>query len=271
MHLSATPASGLRSSGRHDELAGELHAARRQRTTVATITSREDRFTLEDAYAVQAAGIELRRGDGESVVGGKLGFTSLAMQRAMGVDSPNYGWLTDAMLVHDRIVRVGRLIHPKVEPEIAFLLGADLDGDVTAADVIAASTAVVPCLEVVDSRYHHFRFQAYDNIADNSSAGLVVLGDAAAPPRGIDLRTCGVVVAVDGEVRHTAAGAAVLDDPAAAVAWMGRAVARGPRPLRAGDLVISGGLTAPVDLAPGMSVAVTIDHIGSARLRVTEV
>lgn len=271
MHLSATSAPGLRTAGRHHELANELHGARLQRTTVATITSRESPFTVEDAYAVQAAGIELRRRNGEIVAGGKLGFTSQAMQRAMGVDSPNYGWLTDAMLVHDRIVRIGRLIHPKVEPEIAFLLGADLGGDVTAADVIAASTAVVPCLEVVDSRYHDFQFQAYDNIADNSSAGLVVLGDAAAAPRGIDLRTCGIVVEVDGEVRHTAAGAAALDDPAAAVAWMARAVAEGPRPLCAGDIVISGGLTAPVDLAPGMSVAVTIDRIGSARFRVTEV
>jgi 2-keto-4-pentenoate hydratase len=237
---------------------------------VATITSRVPGFTVEDAYAVQAAGIELRQDDGETVVGGKLGFTSLAMQRAMGVDHPNYGWLTDAMLVHDRVIRLGELIHPKVEPEIAFVLGADLDAGSDRSDVLAATTAVAPCLEVVDSRYDGFRFAAFDNIADNSSAGKVVLGDAAVDPAEVDVRTCGVVVTVDGELAATAAGAAALDDPAEAVAWMARAVAATARPLRAGDIVISGGLTAPVDVRPGMTVRVDIDRVGAACLRVTE-
>jgi 2-keto-4-pentenoate hydratase len=248
------------------DLAGELHRARLDRTEVATITGRYPGFGVEDAYRVQAAGIDRRLADGESIVGGKLGFTSLAMQKAMGVDRPNYGWLTDAMLVHDRVVAMDRVIHPKVEPEIAFLLAADLDGSADAANVIAATAALVPCLEVVDSRFVDFRFALEDNIADDSSAALVVLGDAAVAPDGIDLRTCGVVLTVNGEVAHTAAGAAALDHPAAAVAWMARAVAEG-RGLRAGDIVISGGLTAPVDLAPGMAVRVDIDHIGSASFR----
>ncbi len=249
----------------HEGLAAELHDARLVRGTTATITSRHPSFSTADAYSVQAAGIERRLAGGETIVGGKLGFTSPAMQRAMGVDSPNYGWLTDAMLVHDRVVRLAELIHPKVEPEIAFLLRSPLGAGATAADVLAATAAVVPCLEVVDSRYHDFRFQAADNIADNSSAGKVVLGDAAVPIAGIDLRRCGVVVSVDGDVVHTAAGAAALDDPAAAVAWMARAAAG--RGLRAGDVVISGGLTAPVDLGPGTTVRVDIDRIGSAQLR----
>ena len=251
-------------------VAEQLHEARIAQTTVPTITSRRDGFTPSDAYAVQDVGIARRVADGETVVGGKLGFTSLAMQRAMGVDAPNYGWLTDAMLVHDRTVRLGRLIHPKVEPEIAFLLGSDLGSTTTSAEVLAATVAVIPCLEIVDSRYHGFRFEAPDNIADNSSAGEVVLGDAAVSPEGVDLRTCGVVVKVDGGVAATASGAAALDDPAAAVAWMARAVAEGARPLLAGDIVISGGLTAPVDLRPDMVVGVEIDHIGSASFRVTE-
>ncbi len=146
------------------------------------------------------------------------------------------------------------------------MLGSPLGSDATAADVLSATAAVIPCLEVVDSRYHDFRFQAADNIADNSSAGKVVLGDAAVPVAGIDLRRCGVVVSVNGRVRYTAAGAAALDDPAAAVAWMARATAGG-RGLRAGDVVISGGLTAPVDLRAGITVRVEIDRIGSALLR----
>lgn len=251
-------------------LAHELHAARLDRRTVRTITSRVPGFSIDDAYVVQGAGIELRRVAGETVIGGKLGFTSLAMQRAMGVDRPNSGWLTDAMLVHDRVVHMDELIHPKVEPEIAFLLSADLGGDADRNDVLAATAAVVPCLEVVDSRYDAFRFGALDNIADNSSAGKVVLGDAVAAPGDVDLRICGVVVTVDGWPAETAAGAAALDDPAEAVAWMAREVAGASRSLGAGDIVISGGLTAPVDLRPGITVRVDIDRVGAASLRVME-
>ena len=268
MPLMGTAGVRDRASATAASLAGELHEARLRRRTVTTITPRTPGFGPEDAYAVQAAGIELRVAAGETIVGGKLGFTSLAMQRAMGVDAPNYGWLTDAMLIHDRVVPIGELIHPKVEPEIAFLLADDLGRETNAADVVAATAAVVPCLEVVDSRYHGFRFLAADNIADNSSAGRVVLGDAAVGPDEIDLRTCGVAVSVNGAVALTAAGAAALDDPAEAVAWMARAVAASARPLRRGDIVISGGLTSPVDLEPGMMVSVAIDRIGAAHLRV---
>ena len=250
--------------------AKELHEARLARATVPTLTSRWTGMTRPDAYAVQAEGIAHRLADGETVVGGKLGFTSLAMQQAMGVDSPNYGWLTDSMLVHDGVISLSGLIHPKVEPEIAFLLGEDLGGTATSAEVVETSIAVMPCLEIVDSRYDGFRFEAFDNIADNSSAGQVLIGPGATNPSGIDLRTVGVVVSVDGEPLMTASGAAALDDPAAAVAWMASAVADSDRPLRAGDLVISGGLTSPIDLEAGMSVRVDIDRVGSAAFRVEE-
>jgi 2-oxo-3-hexenedioate decarboxylase len=172
--------------------------------------------------------------------------------------------------VHDRAVQLSELIHPKVEPEIGFLLDADLDADADRDSVLDATAAIVPCLEVVDSRYDGFRFTALDNIADNSSAGKVVLGDAAAAPDEVDLRTCGVVITVDGALAATAAGAAALDDPAEAVAWMARSVAGTARSLGAGDIVISGGLAEPIDLCAGMTVRVEIDRVGAACLRVTE-
>jgi 2-oxo-3-hexenedioate decarboxylase len=245
-------------------LAKELHAAMRHREPVATLSSRVDGLDRATAYAVQDAGIRLRLADGESVVGGKLGFTSKAMQRAMGVPSPNWGWLTDAMLVTDAVVRLDSLIHPKVEPEIGFLLARDLVPPVTAAEVLAATEAVLPCLEVVDSRFVGFRFGPLDNIADDSSAGAVVLGDPVAPADH-DLALVGCVLEADGEVVETAAGAAALDHPAAAVAWMAN---HAPSPLRAGHLVISGGLTGPLTLVPGMVVSATIDRLGSVELRV---
>jgi 2-keto-4-pentenoate hydratase len=249
-----------------NRLADELHTARLNRTEVDTLTSRVPDLDMEWAYAIQERGVELRQSDGDTLIGGKLGFTSLAMQRAMGVDSPNYGWLTGSMLVHDHTVHLDQLIHAKVEPEIGFLLGADLPGNCTAGDVLEATTAVVPCLEIVDSRFRDFRFKLFDNIADNSSAGMVVVGDAAVAPTDFDLPLCGVVMRVNGRIVDTAAGAAALDDPAEAVAWMARATRT--RGLLSGDLIISGGLTAPVDLERGMLVSVEIDRIGEARFSV---
>ncbi len=243
--------------------ADELHAARHDRATVTTLTSRYPAMTAADAYAVQAAGLDRRRDEGERVVGGKLGFTSAAMRAAMGVDHPNSGWLTDAMLLHDGVARAEHFIHPKVEPEIAFLLADDLPHDAGVAEVLAATAAVLPCLEVVDSRYERFRFLALDNIADNSSAGGVVLGDPR-PVGDLDLRVLGVVVTADGRLAATAAGAAAHDHPAAAVAWMAR---HADRPLRAGHLVISGGLTAPVDLVPGTCVGAEFAHLGRVDVR----
>lgn len=246
------------------QLAEELHHARRSRRPVAPISSRVEGFDYEDAYRVQERGIELRIADGESILGGKLGFTSRAMQRAMGVDRPNYGWLTGPMLLHDRHLDIGEMIHPKAEPEIGFLLADDLGPETTARDVIAATAVVFPCLEVVDSRFMDFKFELVDNIADNSSAGKLVAGPAAASPAGIPLSRIGVSVKVNGELFATAAGAAALDDPAEAVAWMARNTQ--DRGLLAGDLVISGGLTAPVDLASGTIVEVSTDRLGATRL-----
>ncbi len=246
-------------------LADELHRSRLDRQPVATITDRHPELTVEDAYAIQGRGLDLRLAGGETVTGGKLGFTSEAMRRAMGVSSPNYGWLTDSMWLSDDEIRLERFIHPKVEPEIAFLLAADLEPPVSPVDVLAATEAVMPCLEVVDSRYVGFRFRALDNIADNSSAGAVALGDPTTPG-DIDLRLIGVVVSADGGVRFTAAGAAAHGHPAAAVAWMANHC---ERPLEKGDVVISGGLTAPVDLRAGTVVTASFDRIGAVTLRAT--
>jgi 2-keto-4-pentenoate hydratase len=169
--------------------APRLHAARLERSPIGMLTEAGPGLTLSGAYEVQEAGIEMRLAEGEGIVGGKLGFTSRAMQSAMGVDHPNYGWLTDAMVIDNGRVPLGDLIHPKVEPEIAFL-SADLDPPVSAADVLAATAALLPCLEVVDSRFVDFRFRTFDNIADNSSAAMVAVGDPV-PPSGVDLPSSG--------------------------------------------------------------------------------
>lgn len=250
-------------SGLTRRLASELSAARTTRRPIAMITTRHPEFGVADGYEVQAEGVRHRLGSGEVIVGGKLGFTSAAMQKAMGVDHPNYGWLTDLMLLQDGEVDLGDLIHPKVEPEIAFLLDADLEPPITVDRVLAATRALMPCLEVVDSRYIGFRFAAADNIADNSSAGMVALGPRLRP-NSLDLQTLGVALSQDGHLRYTARGAAALDHPAAAVAWMANACGSSGlhRGLQAGDVVLSGGLTPPLDLHDGTVVTAEFDRLG---------
>lgn len=243
--------------------AERLAVAEATRIPIDRLTDERPDLSLADAYRIQDSLVGRRLGRGERLVGAKLGFTSLAMRRALGVETPNFGWLTDAMLLDGPAVPLGTLIHPKVEPEIAFLLGRDLAGPaVTAVHVLEATVGVALCLEVVDSRYEGFRFRAPDNIADNSSAARLVLGGRLVEPRSIDLAELGVVFSVDGELVATAAGAAVEGHPATAVAWLARRLAESGRSLRAGDLVISGGLTAPVDLRPGSVVQVEAARLG---------
>lgn len=258
--LSPRQAEGL-SEAEVAAFAERLDEAERTRRPIGRLTDERPDLTLADAYRIQAALVRRRLERGERRVGAKLGFTSLAMRRALGVDEPNGGWLTEAMLLDGPAVALDVLIHPKVEPEIAFLLDRDLVGPTTTAvHVIAATAAVVLCLEIVDSRYEAFLFRAADNVADNSSAARLVLGSRLVEPRTVDLAEIGVVFSADGQVVATAAGAAVDGHPAAAVAWLVRHLARRGEGLRAGDIVISGGLTAPVDLRPG-----TVVHVEAAR------
>ena len=251
-----------------NRLAGRLHEARLGRSPVARLTDSYPNLTEADAYRIADRGVALRMAAGERVVGAKLGFTSEAMRTAMGIDSPNYGWLTDPMIVSDGTVSLGGLIHPKAEPEIGFVLARDLAGGaVSAAEVLAATAFVLPVIEVVDSRFEDFRFRAFDNTADNSSAGMVVLGRRATLP-DFDLSRIGVVVYVNGELLYSAAGAAAFGYPAASVAWLVRRLAESGRGLKAGHLVISGGLTGPIELEPGTFVNVEMDRIGSVTMSV---
>jgi 2-keto-4-pentenoate hydratase len=257
-----SPSSAL-SSAEVEALAERLDRAERTRTPIGRLTDERPDLGLADAYRIQAALVARRLARGERLVGAKLGFTSLAMRRALGVATPNFGWLTGAMLLDGPAVPLATLIHPKVEPEIAFLLGRDLAGPgVTAAHVLAASEGVLLCLEIVDSRYEGFRFRAADNIADDSSAARLVLGERLVAPRAIDLAAVGVVFSVDGRIAGTATGAAAEGHPAAAVAWLANRLAADDRRLRAGDIVLAGGLTAPVDLRAGTVVSVEAAGLG---------
>jgi len=252
-------------SGDVSTLAGLLWDAEEQRRATAQLTAATPDLDVATAYEVQRVGFERRLAEGDTFLGYKLGLTSRAKQVAMGVDAPLWGRLR-AGLLHDEEepLAVEGLIHPRVEPEIAFLLGADVDGrTATTASVLAATRGLFPALEILDSRYEDFRFTLPDVIADNASAAGVVCGGRLLDPSALDPQLEGMVLRRDGEVVETAAGAAVSGHPANAVAWLARQAGG----LAAGALVLSGGLTAPVALAPGMTVTAEFTHLGSVTLR----
>ena len=247
------------------QIAQRLADARRERKALTPFTDENPELDETTAYDAQWAGVEARLAAGESLAGAKLGLTSRVKQRVMNVDSPLYGWVTSEMLLpHGEPVDLDAFIHPRVEPEIAFLLGRDIETPATVTSVLAATEAVFAAVDVLDSRFEAFRFRLPDVIADNASAGGFLLGPAAVPPADLDdLRLLGCVLRVNGDVVETAAGAATMGHPAAAVAWLANRLAARSEVLLAGMLVFSGGLTEPVALQPGTSVTAEIEGLGS--------
>jgi 2-oxo-3-hexenedioate decarboxylase len=249
--------------------ADHLLDAEARRVAVAPITDTEPALGLDDAYAIQDELLARRLARGERLVGAKVGLTSRAKQEAMGVGEPVYGWLTDAMaLPAEAPVVLSELIHPRVEPEIVFLLGDDLAGPgVTAQDVLAATEAVCCGLEVIDSRYEDFRFSLADVVADNTSAARFVLNPRRVDPGPIDLALVGCLLEDGPDLVATAAGAAVVGHPAESVALLANHLGRRGRRLEAGWVVLSGGLTDAARLAPGSHVTATFGHLGRVGVR----
>ncbi|GAA1965349.1 2-keto-4-pentenoate hydratase [Agromyces allii] len=215
------------------------------------------------AYAVQSLGIERRLADGRRIVGRKIGLTSPAVQAQFGVFSPDYGVLLDDMILGDREpLDLSRFLQPRVEAEVAFVLGRDLDSPTThVADVIRATEFVLPAIEVVDSRIAGWDIRIADTIADNASSGAVVLGTTPRSLDGLDLTSVGMSLDRDGEPVSTGSGAACLGSPVIAVAWLARAVAGHGRPLRAGEIILSGALGPMVAASAGVYRA-RLDGLG---------
>ncbi|MDT7708874.1 MAG: 2-oxo-3-hexenedioate decarboxylase [Pseudonocardiales bacterium] len=245
------------------ELAGRLTKAVADRAAIDQLSDDAPELDLAGGYAVQ----RVLRNEAGPLVGWKLGVTSRAKQAQVGVSAPVFGFLAGRNALDlGEPLDTSQLIQPRCEPEIVFVLGRDLAGPhVTASDVISASSGVAVGIEVLDSRFRNYRFTMADVVADNTSAGRFVVGTPV-PPAGIDLRLVGVVLEKNGEVVSTASGAASLGHPAAAVAWMVRTMAADGEGLRAGDVVLSGGLTAAVPVAPGDVVVASIDRLGTVEL-----
>jgi 2-keto-4-pentenoate hydratase len=217
------------------------------------------------AYAVQRAGIARRIAAGASVVGRKVGLTSPAVQAQIGVDQPDFGVLLDDMGHPDgATVSTHGLLQPKIEAEVAFVLGADLvDGDLDDEQVRAAVAQVVPALEIVDSRIAGWDISFADTVADNGSSALHVLGDVARTLAEVEPVDVEMSMTRDGEVVSTGNGAACLGDPLLALAWLARTARDFGQPLLAGQVVLSGALGPMVAVKPGDTFEARISGLGS--------
>jgi 2-oxo-3-hexenedioate decarboxylase len=249
------------------ELAARIDRARLDRVPIPQLAEAES-VDLDASYDVQRAGVELRQGRGESVVGVKLGFTSKAKAEQMGVSDVILGVITDEMQIGDGdAVDRGRFIHPRIEPEVAFLLGADLDPGAPADDQLAAVAQVAPALEIIDSRYRDFRFALEDVVADNTSAAGFVVGpwrELAAVRAELDLADLAVELEVDGAAAATGSTGDILGDPLHAVAAVVRMAGRYGVRVPAGSIILAGAATAAVPLPdrPGAEVVATVAGLG---------
>jgi 2-oxo-3-hexenedioate decarboxylase len=251
-----------------EAVAATLVAAARDAQAIAPISDSVEGLDVETAYVVQRIVVQDRLDAGERIVGAKLGLTSRAKQQAMGVSFPSYGWLTSDMAAPTgEQLDLEPLIHPRAEPEVAFLLGSEVATPATVQSVLAATKAVFGAIEIIDSRYEDFRFTLPDVIADNASSARFLLGSVGLPPEDAgDLRLIGVVLRKDGEVMATAAGGAVMGHPAASVAWLVNQLAERGEKLPAGSIVLSGGLTAPVPVTRGSVVSAEFDGLGTVEV-----
>lgn len=256
------------------EMSREVTEAGKNGTPVTYVTETFPQITVQEAYAVQFRSLQTRLGNSEVVVGRKIGLTSRANQEMFGIDHPAYGHLFESAIVPEGdSISMARLFHPVVEPEICFVLRDDLQGPgVDVAKVLAATAGVMPAIEVPDWRYKggYADLKAQDLIADNCGAAMLVLGGRLTSVADIDLRLVGMVLEVNGEPVATGAGASVLGNPAQPVAMMANALARYDMGLEAGEIIISGSLTAAVPAEAGSSYRATFDRLGAVTVRFTE-
>src|SRR3954469_15225320 len=262
-------AAGVATAALHQELADDLWEADRTAKTVAPLTHRHRDLTIAAAYAIQTINIDRRIAAGQRVIGRKVGLTSKPMQTMLGVDEPDFGVLTDEMIVEDGdLIPLSRLVQPRVEAELAFVMARDLAGPgVSTATALDAIAGALPAVEVVDSRVADWKIKLIDTVADNASSGLLVLGGRMRPVADLDLRLLGVAVSRGGELLDTGAGAAALGNPARCVAWLANKLGSLGAGLRAGDVVLPGAVHKMVPVRPGDVFRAEFAHLGAVTVR----
>jgi 2-oxo-hept-3-ene-1,7-dioate hydratase len=259
----------------HEAAALQLFEAERTRRQIGLLSKAHPKWSMADAYAVQAALVKRKIADGRRIIGWKIGLTSKAMQDALKINIPDSGVLLDDMLfASGATIPKGRFIQPRVEAEIAFVMKSDLSGpDCTSSAVATATDHVVASLEILDTRILRVDPETkatrtiVDTIADNAANAGIVLGALRHKPAAFDLRWVGAIVKRNGEVEETGLGAGVLDDPASGIAWLANRLIEQDDHLRAGDVVLSGSFIRPVEATPSSIFEADFGNFGIVNIQ----
>ena len=253
-----------------DRYGEELYRALRERFMVAPLTDREPAITIADAYQIQLAIIrrKLER-EGVTHVGKKIGVTSEAVQKMLSVNRPDFGHLTSEMALADGDeAPTERMLQPRAEGEIAFVLAKDLRGPgLTPSDVLAATDVVKACFEIVDSRIRDWKIKIEDTVADNASSGVLVVSERGVRPADVDLLGCKMTHEKNGSVVGTGTGAASMGSPVTAMTWLANQLGELGIVLRAGEIILSGSLGPLVPAVKGDHMHLRIEGIGECRVR----
>jgi 2-keto-4-pentenoate hydratase len=253
------------------EAADRLLGAYASRTPVAPVRDLIDSADLVAAYRVQQLIIGARIAAGAAVVGRKIGITSEAVMRQVGVDQPDFGVLLDDMQYADgQLIPYDSFLQPRAEVEVAFVLATDLDGELDPDAVRAAVAYAVPAIEIVDSRVRDWDITIADTVADNASSGAFVLGDDRLPLDRFEPREVTMSLVSEGEELSAGIGAACLGDPLNALAWLARTASSYGSPLRAGDIILSGALGPLAPIKPGQTLAARIAPLGNVTAKFSE-
>lgn len=254
-----------------NSIASALHEAEQTKIQIKAPSQQYPDITIADAYAIQSAGIDLKLQAGRKIIGHKIGLTSRAMQRSSQINEPDYGVLLDDMVYENgQDIPLSDFIQPKVEVELMFHLTRDLKGfDVTIFDVLDATDYITPCVEIIDARCHRIDPEnkrprrVMDTISDNAANAGIVMGGRPIKPLEQDLRWIGALLTRNGVIEETGVAAGVLNHPANGIVWLARKLAQYDIGLQAGQLVLAGSFTRPVDIRAGDTFYIDYGPYGS--------
>ncbi|MHA6729724.1 2-keto-4-pentenoate hydratase [Devosia sp. A369] len=226
-------------------------------------------LSVDQGYAIQTLSMNRRYARGDRRIGIKMGFTSRAKQLQMGLDDLIWGRLTESMRLEEGgCVSMSRFVHPRVEPEVAYLIRHRLEGNVSALEALNAVAGVAPAMEIIDSRFADFKFDVADVVADNTSAAGFVIGDWYAP--GTDVANLGLILSINGRPRQIGSTAAILGNPARALVAAARMAASAGEALCPGDIVLAGAATAAVEFSAGDHVQAQFETLGSINFSIVD-
>ena len=248
----------------HQEIAIQLDQAAKSATAI-TQWGDKQQFTEDEAYEIQRLSLEQRYARGETFIGLKLGFTSFAKMKQMGVHDMIWGRLTDAMQFRDGDrLNLSKFVHPRAEPEIAFLLKQDMDREISLEEIPDYIEACAPAIEIIDSRYENFKFSLEDVIADNCSSSALVIG--AWQPISQSLNDLNISLKFDKEVKQEDSSNAILDNPYLSVCNASRLAAKYNQPFKAGHILLAGAATPAVFIEDGVRITAKVDLLGSCSI-----